>query len=296
MTSRRWVFTLNNYSQDEYDIVTSFCMSINCKYAVVGKEVGETGTPHLQGFVILESPQRLPYCRANLSPRGHYERARATSAKAATYCKKEGDWQEFGDFPGQQGKRSDIDDFVEWVKSAETTPTSREIAREYPSLYLRYSAKLMELVTHIRPPVDLVTDIELRTWQEEARTSLEADPDDRSVWFFVDPEGGKGKSTLVRYMISKQPEKVQVLMIGKRDDLSFAIDPSKTIFLFDIPRGNLQYLQYSVLEMLKNQMIFSGKYASSLKILESKVHVYVFTNEEPDYSTMTADRYHVVHI
>ena len=46
----RWCFTFNNYSTDEYNsIVPKF--RLLAKYYIIGKEVGESGTPHLQGYV-----------------------------------------------------------------------------------------------------------------------------------------------------------------------------------------------------------------------------------------------------
>ena len=88
----------------------------------------------------------------------------------------------------------------------------------------------------------------------------------------------------------------QRLSIGKRDDIAHALDTSKKIFLFDIPREQLQFLQYPVLESIKDQMVFSPKYESICKTLPTPVHVVVFTNEEPDFSKMTDDRYNVIRL
>lgn len=47
--SKRWVFTYNNYTlQDCSSIVLT--LQENCNVAICGKEVGESGTPHLQGY------------------------------------------------------------------------------------------------------------------------------------------------------------------------------------------------------------------------------------------------------
>lgn len=45
---RRFCFTLNNYTKEEEDYLQAF----PCTWLVMGKEVGESGTPHLQGEVI----------------------------------------------------------------------------------------------------------------------------------------------------------------------------------------------------------------------------------------------------
>lgn len=293
--STRWCFTLNNPTQADIVKVSEYGES-TAKYLIYGNETGESGTPHLQGFVILNTTQRLSYVRQQIAPRAHWEIARGNSDQARDYCKKDGDFNEFGTFPGNQGRRSDIELFVEWAQALPTTPTGREIATAFPSLFVRYSAKLFELVGHIRPRLDVVGNIELRDWQVDALATLEEEANDRTINFYVDAAGGKGKSTFVRYMVSKKADIVQCLMIGKRDDLAYAIDPACSVFLFDIPRGQMEFLQYSVLEMLKNRMVFSGKYNSTMKLLEQTPHVSVFCNEQPDVTKMTVDRYNIINL
>jgi len=41
--SRNFVFTLNNYTTEEVELVKEW----DCKYLIFGKEIGESGTPHL---------------------------------------------------------------------------------------------------------------------------------------------------------------------------------------------------------------------------------------------------------
>jgi len=43
---RRFCFTLNNWTEEEWDALTEF----QCTWMVMGKEVGENGTRHLQGM------------------------------------------------------------------------------------------------------------------------------------------------------------------------------------------------------------------------------------------------------
>lgn len=291
--SRRFVFTLNNPTDDEEQQVCDFLDSPQCVYGIVGRERGEQGTPHLQGFLILPAPQRFSFLHRKLSPRLHLEVARAKSTQAAEYCKKEGNFDEFGSLPDQQGRRTDIEDFKVWVVEQSTRPSERDIARAFPSLFLRYRTNLLDLAQHLRPP-PVIGGGEPRQWQLDLGEHLEEVPDDRSVEFYVDPEGGKGKSWFVRYWLTKHPDITQVLSIGKRDDLAYAIDETKSVFIFDVPRGGMEYLQYPVLEKLKDQIIFSAKYQSTTKFFESPVHVIVFCNEHPDLEKMTEDRY-IVH-
>jgi len=141
---------------------------------------------------------------------------------------------------------------------------------------------------------DLV-DGQLRPWQQEVDGFLQHEPDDRKIIFVVDPDGNSGKSWLTRYWITNR-DSVQVMSVGKRDDLCYSVDIECGLFVFDIPRGQLEYLQYSVLEKLKDRVIYSPKYASQTKILKQVPHVIVFTNEEPDMTKMTEDRYYIYNV
>lgn len=294
--SRRFVFTLNNYTEDEEQNVTTFLESDKVVYGVYGRERGEEGTPHLQGFLILHKPQRFSFLHRHICPRLHLEVARGTSQVAADYCKKDGDFDEYGVFPENQGRRSDIDQFRDWVESHGARPSEREIARAFPGLYLRYRSALLSLVGHLQPSPQFGLGGNLRDWQRDLAAVVDEPPDDRSIFFVIDPEGAKGKTYFVKYLLQQHPDKVQVLSVGKRDDLAHGIDETRSIFLFDIPRGSMEFLQYSVLEKLKDQIIFSGKYASQTKVLPQKVHVIVFGNEEPDMTKLTIDRYKVINI
>lgn len=45
---QNWCFTLNNYTDEEIEVFKKAAR--DCSYAIIGKEVGESRTPHLQGF------------------------------------------------------------------------------------------------------------------------------------------------------------------------------------------------------------------------------------------------------
>lgn len=47
--AKRWLFTLNNYTQSEIDLIVPI-FNERCKVFGFSKEVGEQGTPHLQGY------------------------------------------------------------------------------------------------------------------------------------------------------------------------------------------------------------------------------------------------------
>lgn len=285
----RWCFTLNNFVPEDEAHITEFGERF-CKYLVFGRETGEQGTPHLQGFCVLKNSQRLSYVRSKISPRGHYEEARGTNEEASDYCKKEGDYFETGQLPRAAGNGSRFEAFRLWVEDQEETPTEREIACQFPDLFIRYP-RLIQCVEHWRPRPQLMGagPHELRPWQQELRQELEEDPDDRTIIFYIDPEGAQGKSWFTRWYHDKYGDS-QLLRVGKRDDLAHAIDPSKRVFFFDVPRGQLEYFQYNILEQLKDKFVFSPKYNSRNKVLEKVPHVVVFSNENYKSGSLSEDR------
>lgn len=286
---RRWCFTINNPNADHFDRLAR----LDCVYIVYGQETAPTtGTPHLQGFVIFERPVRRNYLTDEIG-QGHYELTRGTSKQAADYCKKEGNFEERGTFPASQGKRTDIDDILQWlddfIRDNGRAPSKREIATHQPKALLRY--RNFEELARLRAPAPDLRRGEPRQWQLECIDLVQSDPDDRSIHFYVDTDGGKGKTWLQQYLVTTKPDDVQILGIGKRDDLAHAIDPDKSVFLINVPRNQMEYLQYPILEMLKDRLVFSPKYSSEMKILRTNPHVLVFSNEQPNFDSLTEDRY-----
>jgi len=66
--SKSWVFTLNNYTENECN---NICLW-ECNKICVTKEVGAEGTPHLQGYVTFKRAMRLSACK-KLLDRAHWE-------------------------------------------------------------------------------------------------------------------------------------------------------------------------------------------------------------------------------
>lgn len=296
-TSQRWCFTLNNPTTQDSSDVADFLSSGDVTYGVVGRETGESGTPHLQGFVILVRPQRLSFLRNRVSVRGHYERALGTSKQASDYCKKDGDFDEYGLFPERQGARNDLDEILAWVDSfieeKGRSPASPDIAKAHPRAYLKYP-RLPALARH-RAPQRRLEFGEPHEWQRDLATLLDEEPDDRTVDFYVDETGGQGKTWFCRWMLTERND-VQVLGVGKKTDLAYMVDESKHIFLFNVGRGQMEFLSYSLLEALKDRLLQSTKYQGCLKTWEKKTRVVVFSNEFPDMNKLTGDRYNVVNL
>lgn len=290
--SRGWCFTVNNYTDGQIDMLNSIPVD-SFHYLCFGKEIAPTtGTPHLQGYVRFSSIKSFVAVR-RVIPFGHFIAARGTPRQNREYCSKGGDFTERGVVPVGQGKRTDIDSAIQWgddfLAQHGRAPTELEWARSHPKVHATQHGIVATF--SLRAPAPDLRSGEFRPWQLNLYSIFEQPANDRVIYFYVDFEGGKGKTWFQQYMVTHHFERTQVLSIGKRDDLAYIIDPSKDIFLFNVPRGSMEYLQYTILEQLKDRMVFSTKYRGLTKFLPKTPHVVVFSNENPDYNRLSGDRY-----
>lgn len=126
---RNFVFTLNNYSEEE---TNSILLSELFAYVIFGKEKGEGGTPHLQGYAELKKRTAFSVIKG-LWDRMHIEPRRGSQLQAITYCKKDGDFFEYGEMK-KQGSRSDIHSIKEIVFSGGTMMDIVEESNSYQAL------------------------------------------------------------------------------------------------------------------------------------------------------------------
>jgi len=106
--SRDWCFTLNNYTRDELKNITQNVPKLkDFVYMIAGKEIGAERTPHLQGYIYWKNPKSMQFVKGHLSQRVHLEVTAGTPQEASDYCKKEGNFLEFGTLPMSQSKKGD---------------------------------------------------------------------------------------------------------------------------------------------------------------------------------------------
>lgn len=142
--SRKWVFTLNNYTADDLEQVHS----LPTTYWIYGKEVGETGTPHLQGCMFFKSARTLGQC-SKLLPRAFIETMAGTPAQAIEYCKKDGDWSECGTPPLSQEAKGDLEK-ARW-KKARLAAEAGDFDSIDDDIFLRHYANIKKIKADYRP-------------------------------------------------------------------------------------------------------------------------------------------------
>lgn len=288
--SKNWCFTLNNPAQTDEDRLMGLTNVVD--FLVFGREVGESGTPHLQGFVCFPSRKRLSQVISILG-QCHCTIARNVQNSIA-YCKKDGDYETLGTEPEArqgQGQRNDLELFKADVKQGNVDLKSiRELHSE---VYAKYTRFCIEYVNdHMKG--ERVVEHPLRTWQSELNTYLNGEINDREIVFVVDIIGNKGKSWFFRYYEQNHEDNCQIILPGKKLDMAMVLEPGKRSYLFDCPRSKQgEFIQYDFLEEIKNGNVFSGKYESKIKRFKTP-HVVVAMNEEPDMSKLSSDRYRII--
>lgn len=83
--AKRWCFTLNNWTEEERSSIVPI-FEATCNVVIIGSEVGDGGTPHLQGYCEFKAKRRPKTLMCN---RIHWEKAKGNMLQNINYCKKE---------------------------------------------------------------------------------------------------------------------------------------------------------------------------------------------------------------
>ncbi|AXH74046.1 MAG: helicase [Circoviridae sp.] len=138
------VFTLNNYSESDYDRIKLF-IELNAVYGIIGREIAPTGTHHLQGFANFGRTNRKTFKilkgESAIGPKAHIEKAVATDEQNKTYCSKDGMYWEHGEVQSP-GKRNDLQAVAEAIESGRTI---EQVANDFPVQFIKYHRGIQAL-------------------------------------------------------------------------------------------------------------------------------------------------------
>lgn len=174
--NRRWCFTLNSYGPG--DIEELLCHKV-C-YMIFGEETN-TETPHLQGYVVTTSPQRLSGMK-KLHPRAHWETANGTTQDNINYCSKgsqpKAEWIEFKTAGPNYGRDAKVHTKGEPPQSSASSSAGARLTQEESlvlaerfakegkfdeiprTIYFRHHRLLEEIYLKNRPPPETLTTID----------------------------------------------------------------------------------------------------------------------------------------
>ena len=156
--SKRYCFTLNNYKAEERspprwikDITTG---------GVWGREIGETGTPHIQGFMDLLEETTIVGVRKHF-PEGfsmHLEACRGNAQQNITYCTKGGDYETWGVLPTdtkrkhENSEREDLGQAYKLIKEGREEEIQPYIRLKYAARIDRLRSKVKRVVPDLEAP------------------------------------------------------------------------------------------------------------------------------------------------
>lgn len=313
---RAYEFTWNNYTSEDVKYVEE----LECKYLVYGKEVGEQGTPHLQGLIIFKYQKTFNAAR-KMFKNNHIEAAKK-NYNLMMYCKKgeqtKEEWKQYnikgpnygknadvfekGEAPKdkqdkQQGKRNDLQDIYEMIKKE--APMS-EIREKYPGQCIRYGQAIrdmsidMTLETNLKREKELYSKMKLFKWQKDVIEKIN-NQNSRQILWVHETTGNVGKSELAKYL--EVVKNTFLISQGKRDDIAYAYK-FQPIVAIDVTRTGKEFTNYSLIEAFKNGRLFSPKYHSR-QLTFKYAKVVVFSNHPPKYIdekgelTLSEDRWDI---
>lgn len=170
--SRSWCFTLNNYDDQDVNRYKGF----ECKYIRFGEEVGDKGTKHLQGVLVLDKPSRLSALK-KIDPKAHWEPCKALEA-SINYCNKGANI--FTKDNRSQGKRTDLEAVVEDIKAGKRL---KEVATNNPISYIKYHSGIEKLIEHYQEERNFKPEV---TWiwgpSERGKTTFVREKE-KDLWF-----------------------------------------------------------------------------------------------------------------
>lgn len=150
--SKYWCWTLNNYTLEDVDKLGQVHGGADDRvtYLVYGFECGEQGTKHLQGYIEYSTRVRASTVKMGVGERTHVEPRRGSSTQAAAYCRKDGNYTEFGTLSvSQQGRRSDLEEIQSLLEKG---TKEEEISSLYFKQWCRYWKSFKRFADLRKPP------------------------------------------------------------------------------------------------------------------------------------------------
>ena len=301
---RHWVFTFNNYTENDYNqIKTSFENSPDVVSAIVAREIGESGTPHLQGYFHFKGVKRQQACFKFLGydiPRFHLTPSDPKvhpPLKAFRYCMKDGDFYVVGrnldenarlKSKRSKGSKSGSDEYHELTQMIKEGKirTFEQVREQNPELAARHDEYWRDQIVTWKPkPTPKVHAY--RPWQAMLCEKLEEPFNDRKVIFVVDRKGDAGKTWFMEQYCFREKKISIRLGAEKRRDLSYNFvnkvidngDPD--VFFMNAARARGEYVSYAFLEDVKDGVIEAAKFKSKTLHVSKRPHVVVMMNEFP---------------
>lgn len=257
--AKHWVFTFNNYSDNDIDAILSTC-SESASTWVFQEEKGEEGTKHLQGYLCFNFKKR-PTSVFKWTNKIHWEIAKCP-AQAIKYCSKE---------DTRNGK-------TWWSENIRPAEPLRLIT---PDKW--WQQVLLQMF-------EKQADDRTIHWYWESVGGV-------GKTQFAKYVVACGKYNCL-YLSGKAADMKHAIRLHVAGDGKTKVNErnkENLIILIDVPRESMHFLSYQGIEEIKNGIFFSGKYESTM-VTYNAPHIVIFANSEPEVEKMSQDRWKIVEI
>lgn len=150
---RDYCFTVNHPTELDRELIQELTHNSKVRYLIQAEEVGEQGTPHIQGYIYFHNAVTFSTLKKAL-PRAHIEACKGNSTQNIEYCKKDGAFTEFGEPPVTQKRKGEHG--AEYWATQKKHAISGELDQIDPKLFLTHYRTLKTIISDYRPmPTDL---------------------------------------------------------------------------------------------------------------------------------------------
>lgn len=263
---KNWFFTYNNYKtsetkerKDDIVLIDDVLNTISYEY-VFQEEIGDKGTPHLQGTFKLKNRGRwaeVLKAFSHISDTIYLRKCRCFK-RCVAYCSKLKTRKE-GTEPHTN---------IDWL------PEPKE-------------------------PIRIISNDCLYYWQHEIINIINEEKlkcNDRIIHWYWEEVGGVGKSCFCKYLCVTYEA---LILSGSAKDMKHGIvsymnkhHKYPKIVILDIPRSCENYISWTGIEEIKNACFFSPKYESDMIIGNCPILI-CFANFEPDEVKLSLDRWNI---
>lgn len=306
--------------QAEIDTICNHIRGLDVRYSAYALEKSKEGLRHLQGYTEFKKPQRMAAVKKLFECESlHLEKRKGSREQAREYCRgfdspicivmtndgytvsalrkagvigmwEAGTWEN-----GGQGSR-----FQGILEECQGGATVTDIMDNYPAEYIKYSTGIEKMVSkcqerNIREERKVELEkIILYPWEKRLLDEIKFE-DPRAIYWYWEKEGNCGKSTFTNWLdFIKGAFTWNGPCVNK--DIASAIDSMSTkpsLYVFDFTRQRQDYIDYSIMESIKNGKISVNKYCSHNIYLPVNSQVVCFANWKPDTSSMSLDRWKI---
>lgn len=159
--------------------------------------------------------------------------------------------------------------------------------------------KLFSTNFHIPKPIKVLNYNELYKWELIILDIIKEPTNVRSIYWFRG-DGMDGKTTFCKYLCIKEKA---IILGGKCADMKNGLldfykknNYLPELILINIPKSfDEQYISYTGIEEIKDMLFYSGKYEGGM-ICGNSPHLFVFSNEWPNITKCSKDRWELFDI